>query len=147
MMRLSAKLIYKKFDLGFTLRSNIGNYVYNGVAAGSNDVGTAGVYSLGYLQNKLSSAVETNFKGTSTSTFMSDYYVENGSFLKCDNITLGYTFNKLFNVISGGRFYATVQNPFVVTGYKGLDPEIYGGIDQTIYPRPLMTIVGLSLNF
>lgn len=147
MMGFSAKLIYKKFDLGFTLRSNIGNYVYNGVAAGSNDVGTAGVYSLGYLQNKLSSAVETNFKGTSTSTFMSDYYVENGSFLKCDNITLGYTFNKLFNVISGGRFYATVQNPFVVTGYKGLDPEIYGGIDQTIYPRPLMTIVGLSLNF
>lgn len=147
MMGFSAKLIYKKFDIGLTLRSNIGNYVYNGVAAGSNNIGTAGVYSLGFLKNKLSSAVNTNFQGTSTSTFMSDYYVENASFLKCDNITLGYTFNKLFNVISGGRFYATVQNPFVVTGYKGLDPEVFGGIDQTIYPRPLMTVVGLSLNF
>ena len=78
---------------------------------------------------------------------MSDYYVENGSFLKVDNITLGYSFNKLANVISGGRIFATVQNPFVLTNYSGLDPEISGGIDQTIYPRPIMTIVGVSLNF
>lgn len=147
MLGFSAKLIYKKFDVGFSTRANIGNYVYNGVAAGSNNMGTAGIYSLGFLSNKLKSATVTNFQGTSTSTFMSDYYVENGSFLKVDNITLGYSFNKLANVISGGRIFATVQNPFVLTNYTGLDPEISGGIDQTIYPRPIMTIVGVSLNF
>lgn len=147
MLGFSAKLIYKKFDVSFSLRSNIGNYVFNGVAAGSNNLGTAGVFSLGYLSNKNLSALETNFQGTSTSTFMSDYYIEKASFVKCDNITLGYSFENAFNVIKSGRIFATVQNPFVITGYKGLDPEIYGGIDQTIYPRPLMTIVGVSLNF
>jgi len=147
MLGFSGKLIYKKFDVGFTLRSNIGNYVFNGVAAGSSDLGTAGVFSLGFLSNKNKSALETNFIGTGTSMFMSDYYIQNASFVKCDNITIGYSFSKLFNVISSGRIFATVQNPFVITGYKGLDPEIFGGIDQTIYPRPLMTIVGVSLNF
>jgi len=147
MLGFAGKLIYKKFDLGFTLRSNIGNYVFNGVAAGSNNLGTAGVFSLGFLSNKNKSALETNFQGTATNTFMSDYYIENASFIKCDNITLGYSFGRVFNVISGGRIFATVQNPFIITKYKGLDPEIFGGIDQTIYPRPLMTIVGVSLNF
>lgn len=147
MLGFAGKLIYKKFDIGFTMRSNIGNYVFNGVAAGSNNMGTSGVFSLGFLSNKNKSALETNFLGTATNTFMSDYYIENASFVKCDNITVGYSFEKVFKVISNGRIFATVQNPFVITGYKGLDPEIQGGIDQTIYPRPLMTIVGVSLNF
>ncbi len=147
MFGLSGKLIYKKFDVGIALRSNVGNYMFNGVAAGSNNMGTSGVFSLGYLSNKLKSATVTNFQGTSTSTPISDYYIENASFVKCDNITLGYSFNKLFNVISNGRIFATVQNPFILTKYTGLDPEISGGIDNTIYPRPLMSIVGFSLNF
>ena len=147
MLGFAAKLIYKNFDIGFTLRSNIGNYVFNGIAAGSNNIGTAGVFSLGFLGNKLRSATVTNFQGTSSNTFMSDYYIEDASFVKCDNITIGYSFKKIAKVISGGRVFATVQNPFVFTNYTGMDPEISGGIDHTIYPRPLMSIVGLSLSF
>ena len=75
---------------------------------------------------------------------MSDYFVEDASFLRCDNITLGYTFNKP-NIKA--RVYATVQNPFVITKYTGLDPEINGGIDQNIYPRSLVSLVGVSLQF
>ena len=83
---------------------------------------------------------------------LSDYYVQNASFLRCDNITLGYTFKKLFKAIDG-RVYGTVQNPFVITKYKGLDPEVANatdktfGIDKNVYPRPLVGIIGLSLNF
>lgn len=146
-MGFASKLIYKNFDFGFTLRSSIGNYVFNGVASGGSNLGANGVYSLGYFTNKPKSALETGFIGTSTETYKSDYYIENGSFLRCDNITLGYSFKNLFKVISNGRVFATVQNPFLLTKYKGLDPEVFGGIDNTIYPRPLMTIVGLSLNF
>jgi iron complex outermembrane receptor protein len=76
--------------------------------------------------------------------FMTDYFVENASFLRCDNITLGYTFNK---PAIKARIYATVQNPFIITGYKGLDPEVFGGIDNNIYPRSMTTLVGVSLQF
>jgi len=146
-MGFATKVIYKNFDLGITLRSSIGNYVFNAVASGGSKLGPNGVYDLGYFSNKPTSALYTNFQGTSTRTYQSDYYIENASFVKCDNITLGYSFEKLFNFISSGRLYATVQNPFVITKYTGLDPEVFGGIDNDIYPRPLMTIVGFSLNF
>jgi TonB-dependent starch-binding outer membrane protein SusC len=147
-MGLSSKVIYKNFDFGFTLRASIGNYVYNAVAAGNLNVGESGIWnSLLFYQNKPVSAFDANFKGTSTLTFLSDYFVQDASFVKCDNITLGYSFKNLFNVISSGRIYATVQNPFVLTPYKGLDPEIYGGIDNNIYPRAMVTLVGISLNF
>ena len=82
-----------------------------------------------------------------TNWYFSDYYVQNASFLRCDNITLGYSFKKVLNVIQSGRLSATVQNPFVITKYKGLDPEIFGGIDNNVYPRPVMTVIGLTLNF
>jgi iron complex outermembrane receptor protein len=100
-----------------------------------------------FYSNKPQSAFVDNFKGTSTLTFLSDHFVQNGSFLRCDNITVGYSFKNLFKAISNGRIYATVQNPFVVTPYKGLDPEIYGGIDNNIYPRAMITVVGVTLNF
>ena len=72
-----------------------------------------------------------------------DYFVENASFLRCDNITLGYSFEKAVK----GRVYCTVSNPFVISRYKGLDPEVFGGIDNNIYPRSLTVSVGTSLNF
>ena len=77
---------------------------------------------------------------------MSDYYVQKASFLRVDNITVGYSFDNL-GFISGGRISATVQNPFVITDYKGLDPEIFNGIDGSIYPKPVLTVIGLTLNF
>ena len=146
-MGFSSKIIIKNFDLGFTLRASIGNYMYNGVAAGNLNVGSGGVYSsLGYLSNKLLSSFDTNFTGK-PNDYLSDYYVQNASFLRCDNISMGYSFKKLFGVIDSGRIFATVQNPFVITKYKGLDPEISGGIDNNIYPRPIITLMGLTLNF
>ena len=147
-MGLTLKLIYKSFDLGISLRSSLGNYVYNDVAASHANISISNVYSADAFSNIQSSALITNFTGNNLGDyFKSDYYVQNASFVRCDNITLGYSFKNLFRVISSGRLYATVQNPFVITSYKGLDPEIYGGIDNNIYPKPMITMVGLSLNF
>ena len=90
-------------------------------------------------------ARSTDFKNAQ---YRSSYYVQNASFVRMDNISLGYTFNKLFNDKQSARVYATVQNPFVITKYKGLDPEISGeGIDNNIYPRPRVFMIGLNLNF
>lgn len=148
-MGFATKIVYKAFDFGVSARANIGNYVYNSVAAERMNVGRNGVWSpLEFFENKVMSAFETNFTGGSGITFMSDYYVQNASFARIDNITLGYSFGKLFGgVISGGRLSGTVQNPFIFTKYKGLDPEIFGGIDGSIYPKPIVSIIGLTLNF
>ena len=74
-----------------------------------------------------------------------DYFVENASFLRCDNITLGYTFTQ--NPKVNARLYATVSNPFVITGYSGLDPEVVGGVDNNIYPRSMNVIIGTTVTF
>ena len=146
-MGLGTKVLYKEFDFGISMRANLGNYVYNAVAAERMNVGTNGVWSpLGFYENKVMSAFETNFTGGSGITFMSDYYVQKASFLRVDNITLGYSFKKI-GFITGGRLSATVQNPLVFTQYKGLDPEVFSGIDGAIYPKPIMTVLGLTLNF
>ena len=81
---------------------------------------------------------------TSSEWYFADYFVENASFLRCDNITLGWSFQR--PKISG-RVYATVSNPFVISKYSGLDPEIFGGIDSSIYPRSMTTILGVNLQF
>ena len=77
---------------------------------------------------------------------MSDYYVQNASFLRVDNITLGYSFRNMFGKGIMGRIYGTVSNPFVFTKYKGLDPEVNGGIDNNLYPRPMVSLIGLSIT-
>jgi len=146
-MGFSAKLIYKNFDFGMSWRASIGNYVYNDVAANNANLSTTKILMNNALNNKPISAFETNFSNTNTDYKFSDYYVQNGSFLRCDNFTVGYSFKNLFNCISSGRISATVQNPFIITGYKGLDPEVYSGIDNNIYPHPIITVLGLSLNF
>jgi len=147
-MGLSSKLTYKNFDFGFTLRASIGNYMYNAVQSGNMNVSRDGVWtSLGYFNNRPVSSFADNFQGVSALAFMSDHFVQDASFVRCDNITLGYSFKNLFKAISSGRIYATVQNSFVLTKYTGLDPEIYGGIDNNIYPRPMITVLGINLNF
>lgn len=99
-----------------------------------------------FLVNRPTMVLANNFQGTGN-YYMSDYYVQNASFLKCDNITLGYSFKRLFGLGVSGRAYAAVSNVFTITDYKGLDPEVNGGIDRDIYPRPLVSLIGLSLNF
>lgn len=146
-MGLSNKFIYKNWDLGFSARASLGNYMYNGVEAGSANVGRGAVYVNGFVSNRPVSAVERGLTNMYTEQFMSDYWIENASFFKLDNITLGYSFPRLFGYDINGRIYATVQNVCTWTKYSGIDPEVGGGYDGDIYPRALTTILGLSLNF
>ncbi len=154
------KFQFYGFDLGISLRASIGNYVYNDVLATNLQwVENGKVYQQqnGGYHGLLRSAYNTYWMDGMKSDklvdqhgnkfsdwFMLDYFVENASFLRCDNITLGYTFDKP-NIKA--RVYATVQNPFVISGYSGLDPEVFGGIDNNIYPRSMTTILGVSLQF
>ena len=100
----------------------------------------------GFFSNFVTRHLEKGFQGVGN-YFMSDMFVQNASFLKVDNVTLGYSFDNLFKRGINGRIYATVQNVLTITKYKGLDPEVGSGIDNNFYPRPLVTMLGLSLNF
>jgi len=89
----------------------------------------------------------TNFSGNGTNYYLSDYYIQNASFLRMDNLSFGYNAGKVFNNKANLRFTANVQNVFVITKYKGLDPEMNGGIDNNFYPRPRTIVFGLNLDF
>lgn len=149
LMGLTSKMTWKDWDFSFSLRASLNNYVYNDVLAGRADVGV-GIYSNSNYANRSLDAVKLGFQGKGD-FYMSDYFVQNASFLRCDNITMGYSFDSLFKGHSykgvNGRVYATVQNPFVITKYEGLDPEIGNGMDSNIYPRPTTFLLGLSLQF
>ena len=98
------------------------------------------------MANLPTAVLDSNFNTTSDVLF-SDYYIENASFLKMDNITLGYTFSKIFNDKATLRLSTGMQNVFVITEYSGLDPEVFGGIDNTIYPRPRTILFGANIKF
>jgi iron complex outermembrane receptor protein len=138
----STRYEYKNWDASFSARANVGNYIYNNIAS-SNAFYTDMLYTQ-YIRNAPESIRETNFQ---RDQFHSDHYVENGSFLRMDNISVGYTFTDLFDQINSLRVSTTVQNAFIITNYSGLDPEVFGGIDNNVYPRPRTFILGLSLNF
>ncbi len=144
-MGFSSQFSYKKWDLGFNLRANFGNYVYNGVASGNS---TSNNYvGKGFVTNLYNGFQDTGFTLLNTSEQMaSDYFLENASFLKMDNITLGYSFQNLFAAKLSGRISASVQNVFTISKYSGLDPEC-GAIDSNIWPRPRTYTIGLNLNF
>lgn len=149
LMGFASKLQYKNWDFSFTLRASLGNYVFNSVEAGSANISKASVfYGNQYLANRLVSSTNLGWYNTAGDhDAYSDYFVQNASFLKCDNITLGYNFPTIFGDKISGRVYATVQNVFTITNYTGLDPEVANGIDNNMYPRPFSTIIGLNLNF
>ncbi len=147
LMGLTSRLSYQSWDFSFSLRASLNNYVYNSVEAGGSDCNPTSVYSFGALNNRPLMGVANNIQSKNDNTLLSDYFVQNASFMKCDNITLGYSFKKLFGTPIGGRVYAAVQNVFTITKYKGLDPEVENGLDNNIYPRPLTTLIGLSLTF
>ena len=172
-MGLQTKFQFYGVDLGITMRANIGNYVYNDVLAGNlqwvesskvcqdQNGGYHGVlrnafntfygdgfrsdYTKEYLWNKETNQYELAMSKNNANYFQSDFFVERASFLRIDNITLGYTFNK--NPKINARVFATVSNPCVFSKYKGLDPEVDGGIDNNIYPRSMTTVLGCSLQF
>lgn len=146
---LSARIQYKNWDLGFNLRGSFGNYVYNDRQADYANVAKRYDSSFACLQNTTPTAVKNNWK--TYSWVLSDYYVENASFVKLDNITLGYSFQNLFKGGSynglNGRVYLTATNVATITNYSGQDPEVFGGIDNSIYPRPFSMTLGVNINF
>ena len=133
---------YKNWDLGFVLRANLGNWVYNGFRRSRTVLSTVDAYGLNNLLDN-----EFLFPTTSAQHVLSDYFVENASFLRCDNITLGYTFENLLHDSLRLRLFGACQNPFVITKYKGLDPEVFDGCDANVYPRPVTFTLGLIATF
>ncbi|MES2646837.1 MAG: TonB-dependent receptor [Bacteroidota bacterium] len=142
-MGFTASATYKKLTGGFVLRSSIGNYMYNDVKAGRGTVNSA-LTNLGYLNNPNREVLKSGFVQQQT---WSDYYLENASFVRMDNAYLTYSVGKVFHDKANLRLNASCQNVFVITKYEGLDPEIAGGIDNTIYPRPRMYALGINLDF
>jgi iron complex outermembrane receptor protein len=145
----SVRFTYKKFDISASSRANIGNYVYNQVAAGSS---YDQMQQIGYWKNMPTYLSDTKFVKRQ---FTSDYFVENASFFKLDNISAGYSFENVINKISA-RVNFTVQNAFTITKYSGIDPEVgysdisgtrVPGIDNNPYPRPRTFVIGLSLTY
>jgi iron complex outermembrane receptor protein len=134
-----ANMSYKGFNLAFTMRANIGGYVYNNIRAESfYDISTTG-----FVANRNREVLYSDFR---TAQYFSDYFVENGSFLRMENLTLGYNFGELIRKGSNVSLSFAAQNLFLITNYKGLDPEVTDGIDRNIYPRPRTFTVGLNVG-
>lgn len=143
LMGLSTSLQYGNWDLNVVSRASLGNYAYNNVAS---TTAFNNIFQNDILTNIHSDYLRTGFQQFTETNLLSDYFIENASFFRLDNVTLGYT---LQEGIAGNplRFYASGQNLLVVTDYRGLDPEITGGIDNNFYPRPRVLILGVDINF
>ena len=135
---------YKNWDLGIQLRANIGNYVFNSVLASKSNLTTVDRYG---LNNLVKADYYFNDASANSNLVRSDYFLENAGFIRCDNITLGYTWNELLNNNLRLRLFGAVQNPFVITKYRGLDPEVFSGVDNNVYPRPVTFTLGLVATF
>lgn len=139
---LSTSLRYKNWNLGMSFRANVGNYVYNGMAMSTGAWSTVS-YNSYQLNNLNHSYLETGFQNRQ---YLSDYYVENASFLKMDNLTLGYNFGRITKWVSLNAS-AMIQNVFCITKYSGVDPEVPNGMDNSFYPRPRTFSLSLGLEF
>lgn len=142
-MTWSNTLNYKNWDFGIVLRGSFNNWVYNQTQMGNSFVSStqsAPIYNL--MDNTY--LFKTN---RSTELMLSNYWVQNASYVRCDNITLGYTWQNLFNANLRVRAFGAVQNPFVITKYKGLDPEVANGMDNSPYPRPITVSFGVVATF
>lgn len=140
---ITSGITYKNIDFSFAGRANFGNYVYNNVATEYGYTNSM-VHPNSFLTNIHRSGIDNGIANQADATF-SDHFVENASFFRMDHITLGYTLeNKIGKAV---RFYSTLQNAFVITKYSGLDPEVFGGIDGNVYPRPRTLVFGVSVTF
>ncbi|MCV9929353.1 TonB-dependent receptor [Flavobacterium sp. LS1R49] len=141
-------LNYKKFDFTMNWRASLGNYIFDNVNSnlGYSD---AGLRRQSDLSNVSSDYLNTGFtyEDNGTMRYLSDYYIKDASFIKLDNVTLGYTFDKSIIKAASLRFTLGVQNVFVLTKYDGLDPEKFNGIDNNVYPRARTFLFGVNANF
>ena len=142
LMGFSSYMNWRNWDFNFVMRASFGNYAYNNVGSSNGDA--TRLRPSNVLSNVHASYLDTNFQNAQ---FWSDYWVQDASFLKMDNITLGYNFSDIKEGDITLRLYSTVQNVFTITDYDGLDPEISGGIDNNFYPRPRTFLVGFNINF
>ena len=143
LMGLTASITYKDFDLSMASRASLGNYSSNRMMAASVE---NQIWNLGRLSNVHSSYLDTGFLYFSDKNGVSDHYIQNASFFKLDNVTLGWTVD---NVIDNNpmRLYISADNLLTITEYDGVDPEITGGIDSNFYPRSRAIALGLDINF
>jgi iron complex outermembrane receptor protein len=144
---LNSDFSYKKWNAGFVARASLGNYVYNNVAS---NTGTISNFfqsvSNGFINNGSTIVLQSGLLGNTANDRLSDYYIQNASFFRMDNVHLGYNFGKVFKNTGDLRVSANVQNVFIITNYNGVDPEINNGIDNNFYPRPRTYVLGLNLN-
>jgi iron complex outermembrane receptor protein len=145
-MGFNGNVNYRRWSAGFIMRASIGNYMYNNVFSNTGTQRNI-LDPLGFLANGSVNLLETGFSGNGSDFYRSDYFVQNASFLRCDNINVGYNFGKVFDGKADLRANFNVQNAFIITKYKGADPEIFGGIDNNFYPRPRTFVFGLNLDF
>ncbi len=142
LMGINSRVNFKKFDFSFSGRISLNNYVYN------NNLSSRGyyanLYKLDFFSNVPTAINDTKFN---SAQYTSDYYVTNASFFKMDNISAGYSFNRVFTDKLRARISLTVQNAFVITKYNGIDPEVDGGIDNNIYPRSRSFLMGVNFTF
>ncbi len=133
---------WKNWDFGIVLRANLGNWVYNDFEAANTSLTSTASAPISNLMSDRFLFHDLGVQGV-----QSDYFVRNASFLRCDNITVGYTWPALLNDALRLRLYGAVQNPFVITKYSGLDPEVFSGIDKNVYPRPVTFSLGVVAQF
>jgi TonB-linked SusC/RagA family outer membrane protein len=140
---VSSKLNYERFDVSFSGRLSIDNYVYN------NNASNRALYQNLYNQSGFSANVMTDVNKTNfmTAQYWSSFYLENASFFKMDYISVGYNFDSFLGNTVGGRVGLTAQNVFTITKYSGIDPEVENGIDRNIYPRPRTYMLTLNLTY
>lgn len=145
---LFSTLNYKKFDFTMNWRASLGNYIFDNVNSnmGYSD---AGLRRQTDLSNVSSDYLNTGFtyEDNGTQRYLSNYYVKDASFIKLDNVTVGYTLDKALLKAASLRFSAGVQNVFVLTKYDGLDPEKFNGIDGNVYPRARTFLFGVNASF
>lgn len=144
LLGFSSNIRFNNFDFAFNLRASIGNRILNTIRS------TTSYYSQiedGQLQNVSTNVLNTNFQNQNGENVLSDMFVENGSFLRMDYATLGYTFQNWLDGKAKLRIFTGIQNPFIITKYSGLDPELTGGIDSTIYPRQRQILFGVNVKF
>ncbi|MGZ3754374.1 MAG: SusC/RagA family TonB-linked outer membrane protein [Mucilaginibacter sp.] len=142
---LNSDIRVKKWNAGFVARASVGNYVYNNRASATG-IQRNFLNPLGIIENGSSDVLTSGFSGNGANTILSDYYIQNGSFFKMDNIHIGYNFGKVFKGAGNLSISGNVQNVFTITDYKGVDPELSSGIDNNLYPRPRTYVLGLNLN-
>ncbi|TAF98057.1 MAG: TonB-dependent receptor, partial [Bacteroidetes bacterium] len=145
-MGINSNFTYKRWNAGFVARASFGNYVYNNLFSNAG-VRRNIINPLGFLANASTEVLRSNLSGNGDLYFASDYWVQNASFLRMDNINIGYNVGKVINGKANLRITGNIQNAFVITKYQGLDPEVFGGIDNNIYPRPRVFVLGVNIDF